>query len=799
MPPTRALHLSKSFHLIGIALLSLSLVGMGFSICDFSVQPLASEQTARPSPLEAPGAGTAQSTASPSTNSEEQGPSTSNPETEGGTFNSETSPKSEIQEQLSTPEITSKPDVSRPIQPKAALASEQLSSQTNQIAELPAPDSGENQGPVDSDSVAPVTVEGLLPSPANSLVVRQAAAKISSEDNSEANERSGDERGNSRTESMLPDFAVKPFRRIFEGDQDHEAIRFRLASGSLTKTEPPSDFLNAGTLGSMEQSNAKAEELKLPPASEPLAQHLFSPVVVGNPPSSIQRDSVEELPSSDLAMQDISAGSEIPRLPIPNASAASDTTRQATSEIPELPLVPNSESAKTALDSEFKVPQGLVEDKADGYQSIVNYPIDMSANRTSPDAAQPQARVAMLQTESKPEGDADKANGDKANGDKANGDKAEATAAEVPPVKKNEDEHMISELFGTGYGCFSRAFESGLYVSNEFTFLSTSNMGDVRIGVTDQLSETTVSESANSAIGFGNRTTLGIRGAYAGLRAVYWTFEADKESTESGGTSQALPRFLTTSGVDAQTVDLEITQPFCLFGCRFESSFGARYATYTANNAVLLVDQLHNSLELTGIAKASREISGAGPTLALAGRKNLRIGFGGLPGGEILPDFNCSECGASGCLGECDTWRSCNGCFPWNIYWNGRISWLWADESSAALTEASVFQHDGNTNIASARSRDKAVITDDNDSSIYTLSFQIGLEYCRPIFCRSQLVLRCGFEYQHWDLGKNVAQSQSFAFLSDNANFGGRVDSIALSDKNYVDLTGFTLMLGLNY
>ncbi len=528
MPPPRALHLSKSFHLIGIALLSLSLLGMGFSLFDFPPQPLASETKTRPSGLQPESSKTSLQPASPSVKSQQQGTPTSNTEANSEPAYPATSPKPEILEQLTNQENTKKLEVSRHPESDAALSTEQPSSPVNQSVELPTLDSEEEkQGPVDSDSVAPSMEDELLPTPDSSLIARTVALKNSSGGDSEQKEissaESSDERGNLRTESMFPDFAVKPFRRIFEGDQDHDAIRFRLASGSLTKTEPPSDFLNAGTLGSLEQNNAKAEELELPPASEPLAEHLFSPVVVGNPPPSTRRDSAEELPSSDLAMQDISAGSEIPRLPIPNAS---DTTRTATSEIPELPLVPNSEPTNIALDSELKVPQGLVEDKADGYQSIVNYPMDMSANRTSPDAAQPQARVAMLQTESKPEGDADRANEDK-----ANGDKAEATAAEVPPAKKNEDEdeHMISELFGAGYGCFSRAFESGLYVSNEFTFLSTSNMGDVRIGVTDQLSESTVSESASSAIGFGNRTTLGIRGAYAGLRAVYWTFEADKE------------------------------------------------------------------------------------------------------------------------------------------------------------------------------------------------------------------------------------------------------------------------------
>ncbi len=565
-------------------------------------------------------------------------------------------------------------------------------------------------------------------------------------------------------------FDHSPFRLAIDEKQNMSDGSFTLVSDALRQQTPDKD---------------ESSGLFLPSTKESPAISLFSPVVITGLPARMQNASTGDLPNSELVRKQVIADVDQPSFSGPSTSLALNETTENISELTgEAALIPENES--------MKYPAGLIDSKESVYEPLVSRPVEKSPSDASPRGGEAQPRLAMLQTPSP--------SGPKPDTEEESDSEQDPPAAPTPKKEAEDDEeHMISELVGGCYGCFSRVLDSGLYASNEFTFLSTSSIGDVRIGVTDMLSSTTTSESTKSGIGFGNRTTVGIRGAFAGLRATYWTFGANEEVTDYGAENQAMPKFVSASGVDAETVDLEITQPFCIFGCRFESSVGARYANYQANDTLVLVDQMHNSLELTGIAKSSREINGAGPTLALAGRKNLRIGFGGQPGGEFLPEFECAECGSSSCLGECNTWRSCHGCFPWNIYWNGRISWLWADESGAALTEASVFQHDGNANIASARSRDKAVITDDSDSSIYTLSFQIGLEYCRPIFCRSQCVIRAGFEYQHWDLGKNVAESQSFAFLTDNSNFGGRVDSIAQSSKNYVDLAGFTLMLGLNY
>ena len=802
----RTPHLSKGFYLLGIALLSMSLIALIFSISDgertsaarVSTQPsskhgdINKRQRHDREPLRDSATGNIQPSDSEQIIVGGLGELPVASGTKVTPHEGETNPDKHVDERGK-----SNPSLDKDAELAGLDEAPGRTIQKGELPTLPAADSGPSIGGAEETTFSSarsakennedLTLRASIPNVAKSSNQSRSGqidpAKVNGERAPTLNQGTGGEQAESGTAELGDDRqrAVKSFTLA---DFELDRPPFRFAIGEQQTTADQSFALVSDALRQQTPDQDQATGLPLPSFNEDQIPSLFSPVVITGLPARMQNASTSDLPNSELVRKQAPSDVGIPSFSDQATSLAVNEKPENISEFSDATVIPENESMKS--------PTGLINGKESIYEPLVSRPVEDLRSQASARDGEVQPRLAMLQTPSP----------SSPTSEPAKEPNSEPNEPPTPaPKKEAEDdgEHMISELVGGCYGCFSRVLDSGLYASNEFTFLSTSSIGDVRIGVTDMLSSTTTSESTKSGIGFGNRTTVGIRGAFAGLRATYWTFGANEEVTDYGATNQAMPKFVSASGVDAETVDLEITQPFCIFGCRFESSVGARYANYRANDTLVLVDQMHNSLELTGIAKSSREINGAGPTLALAGRKNLRIGFWGQPGGEFLPDFECAECGSSSCLGECNTWRSCHGCFPWNIYWNGRISWLWADESGAALTEASVFQHDGNANIASARSRDKAVITDDADSSIYTLSFQIGLEYCRPIFCRSQCVIRAGFEYQHWDLGKNVAESQSFAFLTDNSNFGGRVDSIAQSSKNYVDLAGFTLMLGLNY
>ncbi|MDG2390544.1 MAG: hypothetical protein P8M30_14640 [Planctomycetaceae bacterium] len=439
-------------------------------------------------------------------------------------------------------------------------------------------------------------------------------------------------------------------------------------------------------------------------------------------------------------------------------------------------------------------------DDRNAFEPVVQSGIIEEPNFDTVLPLQPSARMALMQVA---ESNAPAPTQDtSADGTTKAGDEKTAEGTDptqnAPAPAKNPDHHMVSELIGSGYGCISRVFDSGFYVANELTLLAPQTVGNVKVGVTDQLATTTVSESSERGFGFGNRLTLGIRGQYSGLQCQYWAFASENVLAESWQKYRPIPRFLTSSTAELETLDLVITQRLCLFGCRWESGFGGRYAKYNGEDTATIVDQMHDSLELTGLARATRHLRGAGPVLALSGRRNLRFGFlndeTGLP-----PDLQCEACGHDSCMGTCNSWRTASACFPWTIYWNGKVSWLWAEESGAALTEAIVAQNAGSSGAATARSRDKALIFDDQESSFLTLGFQVGLEYSCPVFCRSQFIARVGFEYQYWDLGGNVAESQSFAFLTDDSTFGGRIDALASSNRTSLTLSGATFLIGLNY
>lgn len=373
------------------------------------------------------------------------------------------------------------------------------------------------------------------------------------------------------------------------------------------------------------------------------------------------------------------------------------------------------------------------------------------------------------------------------------------TASPPAPSPTPSDKNMISELVGSGYGLFSRVHDGGVYFGSEFTLLRPKHIGDARTTLTDLINDDSYNTSADIGFGTGGRYTLGVRGSEVGLRAQYWNFEADLVDIGGGTWNNPSLRHTTSSRVQMESIDVEITQRHCLLGCELESSFGGRYVDYEGMTSAIFNDELHDSLEFTGMARAMRALTGAGPTLAIAGRKNIPFCFGGSTVESMLPVLDCVECNSADCTGLCSTWRTAQPHFPLSVYWNGRISWLWADQISSAMTEATVMHQVDGASVATARARDYAYLFDDSNKSLYTFTLQLGVEYTKPIFCRSQLTLRCGIEYQHWDLGKHLAQSQSFAFLTDESTFGGRVDTYAASRNEAIILTGFTFMAGINY
>ena len=207
-------------------------------------------------------------------------------------------------------------------------------------------------------------------------------------------------------------------------------------------------------------------------------------------------------------------------------------------------------------------------------------------------------------------------------------------------------------------------------------------------------------------------------------------------------------------------------------------------------------------------------MEGVGPTFFVELRKTIPWCLGSpprMPYGMFDPgstgcfgccESNCNTYGdCGGCGGGCDSCSLGSPCFPWRFYANFRVSALWADTYSESMTESIVATGDGLVTQGIARGRDKATLGIDDEKSLVTTQIQFGLEHRTPILCnRALCICRLGFEIQSWDTGKHESKSQSYAFLEDpNDQFGGRVETLSRADNRYLNLCGFTFLLGLNY
>lgn len=274
------------------------------------------------------------------------------------------------------------------------------------------------------------------------------------------------------------------------------------------------------------------------------------------------------------------------------------------------------------------------------------------------------------------------------------------------------------------------------------------------------------------------------------------------------------PVFSTNSKVGLETFDIDLMQRYCFLGCDLMTACGVRFAQYQGSEFTTLSSNMQDALEITGNTRSYRSMEGVGPTFFVELRKTIPWCLGSpprMPYGMFDPgstgcfgccESNCSTYGdCGGCGGGCDSCSLGSPCFPWRFYANFRVSALWADTYSESMTESIVATGDGLVTQGIARGRDKATLGIDDEKSLVTTQIQFGLEHRTPIFCNRALwICRLGFEIQSWDTGKHESKSQSYAFLEDpNDQFGGRVETLSRADNRYLNLCGFTFLLGLNY
>jgi hypothetical protein len=261
-------------------------------------------------------------------------------------------------------------------------------------------------------------------------------------------------------------------------------------------------------------------------------------------------------------------------------------------------------------------------------------------------------------------------------------------------------------------------------------------------------------------LGAGIRAWAGIDRCGCGFRVQYWHFGAHYIHPHPVVPDKS-PAFDEAYYLDANTFDVELTRGFCCGGWKIDASLGGRYVNLK-RNATVVGYGTAGGVDLYGLAMGAHELEGSGFTFSIGTRAPIHF---------------------------------LSGLYFYSTY---RGSLIWADASTAVLTEANAVSYDP---AGSANSRDRAFACTDNDERLFISEFQLGLqyEYCLPC-CPAKIFLRGGMEYQHWETGDLAATSGSYAFLQGGPpQIGGRVDAAAEAHQGTLDLIGFVLGAGVTY
>ncbi len=305
-----------------------------------------------------------------------------------------------------------------------------------------------------------------------------------------------------------------------------------------------------------------------------------------------------------------------------------------------------------------------------------------------------------------------------------------------------------------------RCCPSGLYAGAEMTYLVPLDEPTNRVVLSDPIAGISYSGAADPSIGVGIRTWIGLQCDGWGIRARYWNFGNENIDNEPMVPTNLHPAIHEAYELNADVLDIELTQRFHVRCWQLDTSFGARYANLERNATVLGYGQVGNGVDLYGMALGANEIEGTGFTASLGGRRSL---------------------------GDCCGWR---------FFWNFRGSVLWSDATSSSFTEATAIT---NNPAGVSNSRDVAFITVDHSENVWIADATAGLEYDFAL-CRAPgiFTFRIGLEYQYWNTGDLRSQSESFAFLQGGPpGFAGRADANSFAHDGDLDLIG--LVMGVSW
>jgi hypothetical protein len=256
------------------------------------------------------------------------------------------------------------------------------------------------------------------------------------------------------------------------------------------------------------------------------------------------------------------------------------------------------------------------------------------------------------------------------------------------------------------------------------------------------------------------RIWAGVMGEYWGFGVRYWRFANTQGGieTSNGGTFPAgANQGLFNQGyLRLQTVDLEVIRRLYVNESQVWLSGGVRYGQLTRNS---IVSGANNdgpaNTTVQGSAWTGTGFNGVGPTVALYG------------------------------------WRALGDSGSWNLFYGGRASYLW-DNNSSSISGASA-----GASVAPSESQVNSVRV--NNANAFVSELNLGAQYNHYLKTIPAIAFfRLGLEYQYWHLnngGGSIAQAGATAT-------GGAIPSVftqAFSQNSTIGLLGLSASTGFTW
>lgn len=558
--------------------------------------------------------------------------------------------------------------------------------------------------------------------------------------------------------------------------------------GTGTLASPSRPIVPPSTANAGELAESASKTAGTPPGDLPVALS-ENPVAPGEPLMFSPFDANAAGPTA-LCPPMLNGSPNDPSQPLyPIGLTQSPIGEQGDSPIAPLPPVPAGERPDNNAVAQSMMPeQGGDEAEQYGSSDDESSEDDSASGRYSPESVRLAQASAPTPPQASPPG--------------APGESVPATPKPAAAAANNTDQaggphsrakQNVHAIMSHAWGLTTSVISSGVYVGGELTFLSPLREPEQTVRLTDLITKNGSGQSSDSALGVGFRSWIGMTSQGRGVRATVWTFADDDVQLSPQVPMLGEPTFSSLYSLEAQTVDLEITQQFPFCGRQLDTSFGARYAHMVGQSNTVGYGDVGNGVSLYGMAMAADELEGAGFTASIGGRWDFCDCCGP----------SCQSCSTDAAGSAQASQESCSTVpgwlMGWGAFWNVRGSAIWADSTVSVLTDANAAVK--GTAAATAYTRNEAYACDDRGGILGIGEVQVGVEYRRCLACVPALFFfRTGLEYQRWNIGDLSGTSSSNAYLMGGTPiFGGRVDAVAQADNGYRDLFGISLATGLTF